>query len=409
MAVTSAVQRLAQIQTVPAVAHDDAQQQRRFAVIAHHEGGRIFVAALHRGDVGQLQRAPLRHDGRVADLLQLVERAVEADEDLRPAASRPSRPGVKAFWPFSAANTSCAPHAQGRQALMRKLDEDAFGLLADDIDLLHARHVQQPLAQGFRLAHQQALRLALGLQRIQRKGDVGVFVVDHRADHAGRQIGRLVAQLLARLVELVLHLGGRRAVEQGQRREGQARARCRSRPGRTSAAPAGAFRSSRPPGPASPARVAPGQAVTMVITLTVNGRIFRAPQLEERQQAGQRNEADQEQGDGTLAHGQRRQIEAGRAHGRAPATAAAGACSTLTCSPWRSRWAPSATMRSPAFRPSTSAPSSCRPLHLHGPPGHLRRRAADHPHALPLARVMQGRQRYLHAVAGQLARRAGAR
>src|ERR1700756_4704227 len=58
--------------------------------------------------------------------------------------------GVSAFWPLG-----------GRNPAVRQLHVDALGLLADDIDLLHARHMQQPLAQRFRIAHQQALRFAL--------------------------------------------------------------------------------------------------------------------------------------------------------------------------------------------------------------------------------------------------------
>ncbi|MNT09071.1 hypothetical protein D3C72_1438380 [compost metagenome] len=263
--------------------------------------------------------------------MQRVERAVEADEYLRSA--RFNGAGrAQGILAVQRGKHVLRPHAQGGQALLRKLDVDAFGLLTDDIDLFHARHVQQPLAQGFRLAHQQALRLALGLQRIQGKGDVGVFVIDHGTDHAGRQIGRLVAGLLARLVKLGLHLLGRRAVEQGQCGEGQA--------GRGVGL-----------GPFIPAqllqalfdllghlvlhfaRAGAGPGGDDGHHLDRERRVFRAPQLEERQQAGQRNEADQEQGDGTFAHGQRGQVEAGRAHGRAPAPAASGttgAVSTLT-------------------------------------------------------------------------------
>jgi hypothetical protein len=55
-------QRLAEVEAVPSLAHHHAEQQRRFAVVADQEARRIFVASLHFGDVGELQRAALRGD-----------------------------------------------------------------------------------------------------------------------------------------------------------------------------------------------------------------------------------------------------------------------------------------------------------------------------------------------------------
>ncbi len=52
--------------------------------IAHHERGGVFIATFDRGNVRQLQRAALRYNRRIADLLQFVERAVQTDEYLRP-------------------------------------------------------------------------------------------------------------------------------------------------------------------------------------------------------------------------------------------------------------------------------------------------------------------------------------
>ena len=85
--------------------------------------------------------------------------------------------------------------------------------------------MQQTLAQDFRIADQAALRFALRLQGIQRKGHVGIFVVDHRTDDAVRQVGGFVAEFLARLIELFGDLGGRCAVAQNHRGKSQARSR----------------------------------------------------------------------------------------------------------------------------------------------------------------------------------------
>ncbi|MCY1405577.1 hypothetical protein D9M71_208210 [compost metagenome] len=351
------VQGLAQIEAIPALAHDDAQQQGRFAAVADQEGRRVFIAAPDRGDVRQLQRAALRHHWRVADLLQLIEGAIQAQEHLRPLGFHGTGRG-QGVLPVERGEHLLRADAQGGQALMGELDEDALGLLADDINLLHPRHVQQPLAQHLRVAHQPALRFAPGLEREQGEGDVGILVVDHRADHAGRQRLRLVADLLARLVELLRHFCRWSGVKQAQRREGQAR----SGVGFAAVVPAQllqAFfdllgdlvlhllrRSARP-------RRDDRQL------LDRKRRVFRTPQLEKRQDPCDTDQEDQEHRDRTLANGERRKIEAPLAHGWLPATSTSPCRVSLTSSPSRSRCAPNATTCSPTLRsPATRAASS---------------------------------------------------
>ena len=53
------LQRLAQIQAVPAILHDHAEHQRLFAVVTNEKGGRVFITALDLGNVAQLQRTTL--------------------------------------------------------------------------------------------------------------------------------------------------------------------------------------------------------------------------------------------------------------------------------------------------------------------------------------------------------------
>jgi hypothetical protein len=90
--------------------------------------------------------------------------------------------------------------------------------------------VQQALAQGFGIADEAPMRLALRLQRIEGKGHVSVFVVHHRPDGARRQLTRLIAEFLARLIELLRDIGGGRAVAQEDRGEREARPRKRLGP-----------------------------------------------------------------------------------------------------------------------------------------------------------------------------------
>jgi hypothetical protein len=108
---------------------------------------------------------------------------------------------------------------KGGETGLREVDEDPFRALADDIDLLDARDVKQPLAQRFGLTSKLALRIAFRLQRVERECHITIFVVDERTGDAAGQIRRLVPHLLASLVEFRLDLGRRRIVAQTQRDE----------------------------------------------------------------------------------------------------------------------------------------------------------------------------------------------
>ncbi|MNV25402.1 hypothetical protein D3C71_1164980 [compost metagenome] len=232
---------------------------------------------------------------------------------------------------------------------MGERDVDPLGLFPNDVDFLDARHMQQLLAQHFRVADQLSLGFTLGLEGEERKGHVCIFVVDHRADNASRQFPRLVADLLASLVELLLHLRRRCAVQQRHHGESQAGAGegfCAVVPAQFLHALFQGFcnlilhllgRGARPR--RNDRHLLDGER-----------RVFSAPEFGKRENACCRDQEDQEQGDGALAHCERRQVETAFAHGRAPSFGAAVARSaSRTCSPSRNRCAPSATIRSPGL------------------------------------------------------------
>lgn len=56
--------------------------------------------------------------------------------------------------------------------------------------------MQQLLAQGFSVTHQLPRRLSPRFQSKEGKGDIGEFVIHHRAGDAGRQVFRLIPELL---------------------------------------------------------------------------------------------------------------------------------------------------------------------------------------------------------------------
>ena len=186
--------------------------------MADDVGRRILIAAPDIGNVGELQRSPRSDDRRVGDRLNAVIGAVEPDEDLRP-------PGVDracrrdGVLPLQGSGNVLCRHAEGCQLGIGELDEDLFGSLTEDVDLLDAGHMQEVLADHLGLPHQLAHRHALGLQRVEGEAHVRIFVVDEGAEDAGRQIAGFVPELLAGLVELLLHGGWRRAVLQRHRQK----------------------------------------------------------------------------------------------------------------------------------------------------------------------------------------------
>src|SRR5436309_6126040 len=207
------------------------------------------------------------------------------------------------------------------------------------------------------------MRLPLGLQRIERKGHVRIFVVHDRTDHARRQVVGLVAELLACLIELLANVGRRSGVAQDDQREGQPRPRERL----DTVVPAELLHPllqllgdllfhllRRGAGPSRHDR-----------TLLDGERgIFRTAEPQEGHDSSDGDRHDQEQGDGALAYGEGGEIEV--AHGRpSPSIAARFATApsaSRTDSPSCSRCAPSATMRSPGWSsPTTAAASSPSP------------------------------------------------
>ena len=74
------------VEIVAALAHVDADADRRLAVDAEHLGGRVAVAALHLGDVGQFVEAPVDPEVEVGDVLRRQERAGDVDKHVLTAA-----------------------------------------------------------------------------------------------------------------------------------------------------------------------------------------------------------------------------------------------------------------------------------------------------------------------------------
>ena len=350
------LERPAQVKPVPAILHNDAEHERGLPIVPDQECRRILIAALHIGDVGELEDSAARGDRRVPDFLQVVISAVQADEHLRPIGVDRSC-GSHCILPCERVEDVARADAEGGKPRIREFDEDALGALPEDIDLLDAGDVQQALAERFGLACKQARRQAMRFERIKGKGDVGIFVVDERPLDSGREPSGLVAKLLSRLVELLGHCRGRSLVAE---RQGHQR-HSGTREGLDPIVPAqllhALFERLRDQvlhllrGCARPHR---GDRQI----LDREGRILGPAEPRERIDPGKDDRNDQEQGDCPLPNRERGQIEA--AH-----LSAASVAATRTSSPSCRRCPPRATIRLPGVTPapriarSLSSRSTC--------------------------------------------------
>ena len=78
--------------------------------------------------------------------------------------------------------------AERGEPLVRELDVDTFGLLAEDVDLLDHRHLQQAPLDVFGDVGELGVADAVALDGIEQAVDVAVLVVEDRADDAFGQL-----------------------------------------------------------------------------------------------------------------------------------------------------------------------------------------------------------------------------
>jgi hypothetical protein len=111
--------------------------------------------------------------------------------------------------------------AERCQLGVREFDEDALVLGAVEIDLGHARHLQEPLAHAFGGLLQLRIVGAVAGHHVEDRIDVAEFIVDHGAEQARRQLALHVGQFLAQQVKQIRHVfrRGRIAERDLHRRE----------------------------------------------------------------------------------------------------------------------------------------------------------------------------------------------
>ncbi|MNK99777.1 hypothetical protein D3C87_1201910 [compost metagenome] len=187
--------------------------------------GGILITASHLCKIGELQGSSSSNDRRVGNRLHTVVSSVEADKDLwTPCVDRTRR--RHRVLSLQRRSDILPGYAECRELRIGELDENLLGALADDVDFLDARHVQEVLADDFRLPNEIAHRHSLCLQGIEAETHVRIFVVDEWAHDAWGEIAGFVAKLLARLIELFSNRTCRRVILEGDGQESVTWPRC---------------------------------------------------------------------------------------------------------------------------------------------------------------------------------------
>ena len=325
------VDAFAELKAVDAFAHDHAEQDRVLSARAHQVTRRVFVAAVHGGDVAHLDHAvahPDRHRGQGAGVRQV---GVQAQVQTRSGGfDAPS--GHQPVARVNRVEHRLGRDAQTHQTRVVEFEEHALGPLAQDQGFLDAGDALQAVADVLGLAREFAHGHAGRGHGDQVEVNIGEVVVDPRAHDPIGHLRAGVLHAFAHLVEQLGHLGLGRGVLKLHlqiRLSGSDR--------RFDAVQVGdalqAFLQAVDHlllhvlwcGP-GPSRVDHDHAHR-------ESRVFGAAECVEGVDAREDRQDQKEQGDRALAHGQRRPIHG--AHG----------ASSRTAMPSCNKWVPKATTR----------------------------------------------------------------
>ena len=214
----------AQRQDVAALAHRDAETDRRLAVHAEHRLRRVGEAAADFGDVAQADHAPVRDEVDVAEVLLGFKRAGDAQQQLL-IAGLDGAGGADHVLRLQGGDQRGAVDAEAGKLLHRELDKDPLVLRAEHLDLGNVGDLQQLRPNVIDVVAQFALGEPIGGEAVDDSEGIAELVVEARTDHAGGQGMPHVADALADVVPNVRHLAGRRLALQVDEDGRQARAR----------------------------------------------------------------------------------------------------------------------------------------------------------------------------------------
>lgn len=140
----------------------------------------------------RLQRAAACDDCRIPNLIEIIERAIQANVHLLRFRIDRSRWRYRILANQCIADISCAD-SQRSEPLVGELDKNPFWPLSNDVDLLHSRHLKNPLPKRLCFTRKLPRRKAWSLDRVERERHIGVFIIDERTEDALRQLVCFVA------------------------------------------------------------------------------------------------------------------------------------------------------------------------------------------------------------------------
>ena len=193
------VQALAEGEIVAAVAHVDADADGGLAVDAEHLGGRVAVAALDLGDVGQLVEATIDPEVEVGDALGLQQRAGDVDEHVL-VRRVDDAGGHDRVLPCDRRQHFVEVELEIGELLGREAEIDLLVLVAEDFDLADIWRAQELGPRGLGEVARLARREAVIGDAVDDAEDVAELVIEEGPDHAVRERRLYVADLLADLV-----------------------------------------------------------------------------------------------------------------------------------------------------------------------------------------------------------------
>ena len=207
------MQAFAEVEIVAALAHVDADADGRLAVDAEHLRGRIAVAALNLGDVGEFVEASIDPEVEVGNALGLQERAGNVDKHVL-VRRVDDAGGHNRVLPRDRRQHFVEAELEIGELLGREAEIDLLVLVAKNLDLADIGRTQELGPCRFGEVARLARREAVVGDAVDDAEDVAKLIVEEGADHAGRERRLDVTDLLADLVPDVVELAlGRRLLE----------------------------------------------------------------------------------------------------------------------------------------------------------------------------------------------------
>ena len=201
---------LPQRQDVAAVAHGDGQADARPTIDAEDRLRRIDKDAPDSGNIAQAQQPAVRGDIERQKVAFGFEGPGDAKQD-RLIAGVQRAGGTDRILRLDCRDQRGAIDAEPCEFLCGKLDNDAFILSTENLDLGDVGYPQEPRADFLDIIAKLAMGETVRREAVDDPEGVAELVVKAGTDDTGRQGAADVADVLADVIPDVRHVLGRRA------------------------------------------------------------------------------------------------------------------------------------------------------------------------------------------------------